>query len=64
MKEAVGIVAVHDIGRGDMRARGAPGGKQVRAGKAMHAETAELLLRGYVGVRQHRQPVAPLGKTL
>ena len=64
MKEAVCIVAVHDVGRREIRAGRAPGGQQVGAGKAMHEEIAELLLGGLVGMSQHRELVASRGKAL
>ena len=64
MKIAVGIVAMYNIGGGEVRPRGTPGGPPVRAGLAVDLKRAETLRGGRVRLGENRDFVPVLGEAL
>jgi len=59
VEEAVGIVAVNEVGGSDVRPGGAPGGEPAGAREAMDSKGAEVVLRWFVGVSEYGDLMSP-----
>jgi|GEM_PF-3326389 len=64
MEEAVSIVAMYNIGSGDIASSCPPRTEKIRACEPSDTNAAKILSRGLVRMGQHHHLVSPLGEAL